>query len=62
MKDTINLFTRLRDDQAGTSNTEYGILAMVVSLSLVVGIAAYGAGLGDVLSLISTKIVAALAN
>jgi pilus assembly protein Flp/PilA len=51
-----SLFTRFAKDESGAAAIEYGLIATLIAVALIVGATAVGTSLNKVFSSISTKI------
>jgi pilus assembly protein Flp/PilA len=51
-----SLFTRFAKDESGATAIEYGLIATLIAVALIVGATALGTSLNKVFSSISTKI------
>ena len=52
------LFTRFAKDESGATAIEYGLIATLIGVAIIVGATALGGKLNDVFQGISTKMVA----
>ena len=51
-----NLVTRFANDESGATAIEYGLIAALIAVAIIVAITAVGTSLSDVFNTISTKV------
>jgi pilus assembly protein Flp/PilA len=51
-----NLVTRFANDESGATAIEYGLIAALIAVAIIVAVTAVGTSLSDVFNTISTKV------
>ena len=57
-----NVFARFAQDESGATAIEYGLIAALISVALIVAATAVGGSLGDLFTTINEKLTAATAK
>jgi pilus assembly protein Flp/PilA len=62
MKELLAALNRFAEDEAGATAIEYGLIAALIAVGIIMAMTAFGGSLSSMFNTVSTKAGAAMAN
>jgi pilus assembly protein Flp/PilA len=62
MKELLAALNRFAEDEAGATAIEYGLIAALIAVGIIMAMTAFGGSLSGMFNTVSTKAGAAMAN